>query len=727
MKQRSSLSHARNHALFCVIALLLTIWFEQICAQTPANTPSTQASVQAVPDNDGIRYGFTGLFNYNLHNSLFLQLPYAVKENLTDYVFRNGTGTGFSAGVMAEFPIFRWLNLGVRASYVQRGGTMLSRLDSTIVGRRDGTGDVGVFRRMFSTDYATGGADFFFNVNPAGGLNIYLGGRIEFAVSKSWQQSENLLAPSDGVFPDSGERTRNVQSGTIPNVRNLGVANLNMEVFEGIGYEIPIHPSGAWTLEPSVFYSSQIFNILLYMERGEYWNIQSLRGGLTLRYYPVREARFDEQLYKVKQLASMEKQLAEERKRIQTELRELSQAGVMVKVELPDGLNTDGSTVQNPTVRVEQFRSLSTVQLLPHIFFNENSSVIPARYRRISSSERTSYNINRYNKLPPVELYRHILNIVGKRLQDRPDARLMLVGFIAPGENANKKLALQRAETVSDYLQDVWKIASNRLSVTAQETALGAASVSNEADMRRVDMSSSDATILQAISLESLYETVSPPALRFSLDIRTGAGLKQWNMEVSQFDGNEIKTLFNAEGKNTFSKEYIWLIGERALSIPTASGSLDTKLEVTDVNNRNSDAPIQTTPVEVRLLADKIVKKVPDTRVDVWVIVAPLGKTITDSETLQTLKSSLSAQTNTVQASITAEGWADGTDEQPDTQTADARTQQALQALSGVKSTFVSSKKTVSWRKPLHNDAGTQEGRLYNRAVKIEVRTPVQY
>jgi hypothetical protein len=68
----------------------------------------------------------------------------------------------------------------------------------------------------------------------------------------------------------------------------------------------------------------------------------------------------------------MEKQLSEERKRIQTELKELSQAGVLVKIDLPDGLLADGSVTQNPTIRVEEFRSKIIMPLLPVVFFNEN-------------------------------------------------------------------------------------------------------------------------------------------------------------------------------------------------------------------------------------------------------------------------------------------------------------------------------------------------------------------
>lgn len=709
--------------LCTTLMLLFVVVSYPLFAQTQATVQTAPQATTQASDNDGIRYGIMGLFNYNRHSARFLQLPRAERENLTDYYFQDGVGMGFSAGAFVGIPIFRWLNLDLRASYVQRNGTLYSRLDSEIVGRRDGTGDVGIFRRTFNANLATIGSEVLLNFNPALGLNVYLGGRAEWAIAKTYRQEETIVAPSDGVFHDTGERTRNVQSGTLPDVRNLGVANMNIEVLGGIGYEIPIHPSGAWTLEPTLFYGAQLYSVLQNLDKDEYWKIASVRGGVALRYYPVREAQFDSQLYKVKQLASMEKQLSEERKKIQSELKELRQSGVFVKIGLPDGLLADGSEVQNPTVRVEQFRSSATVQLLPHIFFNENSSVIPARYRRIASSERTSYSFNRLTKLRPLELYYHILNIIGKRLQERTEARLTLTGysFTSGSENGNRKLAQQRAESVNDYLQDVWKITANRLTVTIQDAPALQAGSDAEADYRRVDISSTDPTILQAVTFESMYQTVSPQALRFSLDINAGAGLKQWSLEVSQFEGNEIKTLFNVEGTNTYSKEYIWRIDERPSSVPSFTGTLDTKLEVTDVNNRNSDAPIQTTPVEVIMLADKITKKVPDTRVDVLTLVPALGKEITEGETFAAFKSSLSQN-----VALTVEGWAEGKDDASlNTDAADARARQVIQA-SGVPAKVVSSKKNVAWMKALHNDASVPEGRLYNKAVRVEVRTQVQ-
>jgi hypothetical protein len=122
------------------------------------------------------------------------------------------------------------------------------------------------------------------------------------------------------------------------------------------------------------------------------------------------------------------------------------------------------------------------------------------------------------------------------------------------------------------------------------------------------------------------------------------------------------------------------------------------------------------------MLADKITKKVPDARVDVITLVAQMGKEIAESDALTTFKASLSPN-----ASLTVEGWAEGKDEANlSTDAADARARQVTQAISGIPSKIVSSKKNVAWMKALHNDSTNPEGRMYNRAVRVEVRTAVQ-
>jgi hypothetical protein len=722
-----SSSILRVTALRAVIAVIV-VTVAPIVEPVFAVHSFAQTTADSAHAHDGIRYGIVGMGVYNRHTAQFLNLPGTTSKQREDVslVFgsQSGIGFGFGAGGFVEIPLLRWLNLDIRGSYLQHGGTMYSALDSLLLGRRDGTGAAGLIRREFQASLASVGVEALLAFNPIGSLNLYAGIRAEWAVAKTYKQVEVLIAPSDGIF-ETGQRTRNELSGTLPQVRNYGVANMNTELVAGVGYEFPLQPSAAWTIEPTAFYARQMNSVVQNLAADEFWRIDALRAGVALRYYPVREARFDAQAFKVQQLVTLEKQIMQERTKIQAELHELRQAGVLVKLPAPVGVMADGSVVEQPTVRVEEFRSNVFVQLLPHIFFNEQSSVLPARYQRISASDRKNYSFAKLVTLPAPDVHFHLLNIVGKRLQDKPEARVTLTGYnVGAKEEKNpRNFARQRAEAVSDYLQDVWKVAASRITVKEQTITDAAASTAEtQADGRRVDIASDDVSVLQPLTLDNVYRTVTPPALRYTLDISAGAGLKQWSLEMSQLEGNEVRTLKTAEGTSSVPKEYVWRIDEQAASIPNVSGSIETRLEVTDVNNRNGDAPIQSTPVTVVLLADKIAKQAQDVRVDVVTLVAPLGKTISERYIEAVVQPLVSAS-----SSLVAEGWAEGAGENVNTQGADARAREVIRLaqarMPNLAASVKSSVPTTPWMKPLNTDPTIPEGRLYNRAVRVEIRS----
>ena len=717
------MQHWRNISLLVVVLMATQSSFIAFSASLQAQDSTASFA------NDGVRYGAIGMGVYNRHSAQFFLLPGVPrpkKEQENGYFpFRDGTGFGFSAGGFVEVPIFRWLNFHLGTTYVQHSGTLTSALDSEIVGRRDGTGSAALFRREFQVNLATVGAEALLTINPVAGLNLYGGVRAEWAVAKTYQQAEVLLSPSDGTF-ETGKRTRAEFSGVLPEVRAFGVANMNAELIAGIGYEFPIMPSAAWTLETRAFYAKQLNSVVQYLGADEFWKIDAVRAGVSLRYYPVREARFDAQAFKVKQLETLEKQILQERKKIQAELHELRQAGVLVKLGTPVGIADDGSVIEQPTVRVEEFRSKMIVHLLPHIFFNEESAVIPARYRRITAPDRHIYSFNKLATLSAADIHFHLLNIIGKRLQDSAKARITLTGYnVGAKEAANpRNFARQRAEAVSDYFQDVWRIPASRITLKEQTISDNAATTPDaQADARRVDIASDDVGILQALTLETVYRTVTPPVLRYALDINTGAGLKQWNLEMSKLEGNEVQTLKAATGTSTYPKEFLWQIDEQPVSIPTVSGTIESRLDVTDVNNRNADAPIQSTPVIVSTLTEKINRKSNDVRVDIVTLVAPLGKNLTEIDIQLSLKPLI--QSSSV---VVVEGWAEDSAESLNTQGAESRARSASEALAklGTTAKVKSSNRAVAWAKPLHTDGTIPEGRLYNRAVRVEIRSAVR-
>jgi outer membrane protein OmpA-like peptidoglycan-associated protein len=269
------------------------------------------------------------------------------------------------------------------------------------------------------------------------------------------------------------------------------------------------------------------------------------------------------------------------------------------------GIGENGKEENNPTLRIEEFASLERRPLLASVFFEHNSYVIPTRYRRVRSADRMSFSVENVANLRLVEMYRNILNIVGKRLSDKPDARLMLTGNTSGvGEEANNRsLAERRANAVMDYLADVWKIAPNRMTVTigVQTTQ----SPTDTANARRVELSSTDPDILRDVESNAVQRIISPTVIAFGLDIAAGVGVKQWTIELTQLEDREVRTLKLDNGTRSNLTQYVWNIAENPASMPSSSENVVARLEVTDITNRVAESSLALLPVDYISLEKK--------------------------------------------------------------------------------------------------------------------------
>lgn len=303
----------------------------------------------------------------------------------------------------------------------------------------------------------------------------------------------------------------------------------------------------------------------------------------------VREVKEKENLIasKIKELTDQQKLLADTKQRI-----------FEAKIGSIVGINEDGTeTPENPIVRVEQFRSSNTKALIPTVFFDEGSSLLPARYKQIRASDRETYSLPANPRQTGAALHEHILNIVAKRLLLQPAAKLTLTGYQSQKES-DAQLAKKRAEKVASYFMDVWKIPTNRLIRTT-----GKADAS-QAENTTVRLSSDEASILAPYTLADTARTVTPYALAIGLNISSGAGLKQWQLEISQIIDNESEALKDTTATEIASR-YLWRLSEDAASTPRSESSLSIRLEAFDVGNTKAESPLKEVKVEQITLAQK--------------------------------------------------------------------------------------------------------------------------
>lgn len=316
----------------------------------------------------------------------------------------------------------------------------------------------------------------------------------------------------------------------------------------------------------------------------------------------VREVKEKENLIasKIKELTDQQKLLADTKQRI-----------FEAKIGSIVGINEDGTeTPENPIVRVEQFRSSNTKALIPTVFFDEGSSLLPARYKQIRASDRETYSLPANPRQTGAALHEHILNIVAKRLLLQPAAKLTLTGYQSQKES-DAQLAKKRAEKVAAYFIDVWKIPTARLvravgkaSTESKAATATATATASQAENSVVRLSSDDASILTPYTLADTARTVTPYALAIGLNISSGAGLKQWQLEISQIIDNESEALKDTTATEIATR-YLWRLSEDVASTPRSESSLSIRLEAFDIGNTKAESPLKEVKVEQITLAQK--------------------------------------------------------------------------------------------------------------------------
>lgn len=119
---------------------------------------------------------------------------------------------------------------------------------------------------------------------------------------------------------------------------------------------------------------------------------------------------------------------------------------------------------------MEEVLSWDLYPLLNYVFFDIGSSTLPERYISFAGDGAAFKSSFSDTTIPggTMDKYYHVLNIYGFRLQKNPDAKITLIGCndnTNVGEKGNEELSKARAQTVFDYLKNVWGISPDRMKI----------------------------------------------------------------------------------------------------------------------------------------------------------------------------------------------------------------------------------------------------------------------
>ncbi|MES2766975.1 MAG: OmpA family protein, partial [Bacteroidota bacterium] len=520
-------------------------------------------------------YGIFGDYSLNNHSANFQNLPgiFTCGSNYT-----SGSGGGLAVGGLYEMPIMEALKLSLRAGYASDQATLTST-ESQLLGV-NGEAQNGTFEKSLVANISSIGLEPILGYQIYKGINLHLGGRLGFLMQKSYEQKEEITSGGNTVFTENNTRTRNQSRGDIENTSALQAALLG-----GLSYDIPLNAGGTFIASPEVFYSLGLTSFVSDLD----WSGSALRAGVAFKMSPAAK----------------------------TELPPEPEPPVAPPVTPKPpvltanidavGITESGSETALTGVVAEEFLRKQSQPVLPYIFFDDNSSEIPARYSRKTGAQAAGFTLNQLYSLETLEAYHEILNIIGKRLQENPSASITLSGYNSNtgSEKNNTNLSKQRAENVKNYLTNTWNIPASKITIQSKNLPPAPSNIMEPdgiEENRRVEISASSPEILAPLVLNDTLRTISPQAVRFKTSAQSGAGLTSWNIALKTPQGNSLKEISGAANLPQTSDVKTEEIAAR---IQPGKSNIMYSLETRDKVGQVLQTQAKTIPAEIKTIESK--------------------------------------------------------------------------------------------------------------------------
>lgn len=246
-------------------------------------------------------------------------------------------------------------------------------------------------------------------------------------------------------------------------------------------------------------------------------------------------------------------------------------------------LQTQASLEVAPaSLTIEEIRTIDASPMLGHIYFAKGSTEIAPQYVRLAGPEATA-GFDEQQFRDTLEKYYQVLNIVGKRLADHPEATIKLVGCNADSgaEKGKKKLSTGRAEAVRDYLRAVWNIDPGRMPIEIRnlpEMPSTSRLEEGQAENRRVEIRSTDPAILDLVRSTYLANRIDAPALTLKPSVASPHGIVHWKVVADNTTGRLAD--LGAEGAPAAQITVPLPVGD--LKALAAGGDVEVRMEMQD-------------------------------------------------------------------------------------------------------------------------------------------------
>jgi flagellar motor protein MotB len=494
------------------------------------------ASVQAQDERDSaMRYSAWAAGALDMHAADFAKFTDVGFCCPSDF----GAQSGYSVLLGGSFrfaplpSVSRDLLLDARLG-VGYSSVSMSTTESTLFNDPSGGANTSVeasFDYVISSSWMSTMIDVLPSYRITSGLTVHTGLRAAVTFADEYEQTERITdayAEQGFVFTDTQSPERNVASGEIP-----GLATMQWSILAGVSWEFPLNREGTTFLAPELFYVHGLNDVSDGVSHADgsagSWTRSSIQAGLSVRFATgptIRPDPCDTIINGVVQAKTCPdgQVLAFDAELNTCTCRDTMTVvdSVLVRIDSVIPIGVSGSAAGRQDLIVEQFKVRHWIPTLPFVYFAARSSELDLvdDYRDVTPQQRISFDIE-----PAFErdIYRHALNIIGKRLFMEPTATIRITGHYSASDGEDNALAQERAYSVRDYLYQQWGVAFDRMTVVGGSTR----TLDPRADIgeaRCVEISASKPSILAPIEMPESEVVIRPSAVLVASTIKPGAG-----------------------------------------------------------------------------------------------------------------------------------------------------------------------------------------------------------
>ncbi|MGA1278564.1 MAG: OmpA family protein [Candidatus Kapaibacteriota bacterium] len=424
-------------------------------------------------------------------------------------------------------------------------------------------------------------------------LSVGAGLRFGGIVSSGFDQWEKLETPNNAVFIPENTRIRNEFSGPIPFISTMeGGMVFNAR------YALPLNQQNTTQLIPEIAYEFPITDLL---STAETWQVHTMRLGVSVVFSYTKEESIIIPL-ETKDPIIIPSIAISNPTRNQVEMKQNLTSLIQspIKAILYD---TNGRQVDN-VINIEKKVARNMFSIINYVFFDSSSAEIPTRYKKLTENERENFSIEDIRTDSAINLYHNVLNILGQRLQKKPNADISLTGTNSNNGSETNNIALsrKRAESIKNYLVNVWNIDPSRINLDAKNLPDQPSRINTgygEEENRRVEISSNDPDMFLPVKFIDTSYKVIPNDIRISTDRLNKENLKSW--ELRAVTGNQYVVLKTGD---SFMDDTLRTFAENISDDLLSSESVELKIIAKD--NNGSEKIIGETSVPVKqIIANK--------------------------------------------------------------------------------------------------------------------------